>query len=299
MLAYTKKIGMGLFLAALVGAPSPSGAQQPVSDTSGKYVTVFGARIYYLDRGTGPVVVLIHGLGDQASVWKKSIDPLAAGHRVIALDLVGFGHSDKPLLSYQPQTFVDFLGGFLNALHIERPSLVGNSLGGQVAALYAIEHPGAVERVALVDAGGFKLSPGAISPRMKAALRLSTREDYRYFAQFTFFDKKFLPDDAFMDYAIGERVRRGDGYTINQLIESLLRNDDVLDGRLGAVSAPTLVIWGRGDRLVARAIADRFTREIRNSRLQVMEKCGHIPQVECPAELNAALLQFLPAKGAN
>ncbi|MDQ6718564.1 MAG: alpha/beta hydrolase [Gemmatimonadota bacterium] len=277
----------------------PTVAQQLAPDTTGKYVTVFGAKLYYTDRGTGPVVVLIHGLGDQGSVWKKSIEPLAAAHRVVALDLIGFGHSDKPLLSYQPQTFVDFLSGFLAALHIYKTSLVGNSLGGQVAALYAIEHPDAVEALVLVDAGGFKIPPGAISPRMKAALRLSTREDYRFFAQFTFYDRKFLPDDAFMDYAIGERVRRGDGYTINQYIESMLRNDDVLDGRLGGISAPTLVIWGRGDRLVTRPVAERLTREIRNSRLQVIEKCGHIPQVECPADLNAALLQFLPAKGAN
>lgn len=282
--------GMAL---ALLPIGHPPAAQQSVPDTAGKYVTVFGAKMYYVDRGSGPVVVLIHGLGDQASVWKRSIDPLAAGHRVIALDLIGFGHSDKPLLSYQPQTFVDFLGGFLAALHIDRASLVGNSLGGQIAALYAIEHPGAVERIVLVDAGGFTLPPGAISPRMKSAMRLSTREDYRYFAQFTFYDKKFLPDDAFMDYAIGERVRRGDGYTINQLIESLLRNDDALDGRLGGISAPTLILWGRGDRLISRAVAERYAREIRNSRLQVIEKCGHIPQVECPADLNALLLPFL------
>jgi pimeloyl-ACP methyl ester carboxylesterase len=274
-------------------------AQQPAADSIGSYVTVFGAKMYYVDRGTGPVVVLIHGLGDQASVWKNTIVPLAQNHRVIALDLVGFGRSDKPLLSYQPQTFVDFLGGFLNALHVERASLVGNSLGAQVAALYAIEHPGSVESLVLVDGGGYKLPPGAISPRMQAALRLSTREDYRYFAQFTFYDKKFLPNDAFMDYAIGERVRRGDGYTINQLIESLLRNDDVLDGRLGAITAPTLIIWGRGDRLIPFTSVSRLSRDIKGSRLQVIEKCGHIPQVECPADLNAALLQFLPGTGAG
>jgi Predicted hydrolases or acyltransferases (alpha/beta hydrolase superfamily) len=285
------------FLALLLPF-APAAAQQPVPDSTGHFVTVYGAKIYYVDRGAGPVVVLIHGLGDQSSVWKRSIDPLAATHRVIALDLIGFGRSDKPLLSYQPQTFVDFLGGFLAALHISRASLVGNSLGGQVAALYAIEHPAAVDHLALVDAGGYKLPPGAIAPRMQAALRLSTREDYRYFAQFTFYDKKFIPDDAFLDYAIGERVRRGDAYTINQLTESLLRNDDVLDGRLGAITAPTLIIWGRGDRLIPRSVAGRLNHDIRGSRLQVIEKCGHIPQVECPDDLNASLLQFLPSKGA-
>ena len=289
----------GALALLLFALGNPVKAQHTSPDSVGKWASVFGAKIYYVDQGSGPTVVLIHGLGDQASVWKKSIEPLSKEHRVIALDLVGFGHSDKPLLSYQPQTFVDFLDRFLKVLHIERASFVGNSLGGQVAALYAIEHPAAVERLVLVDAGGFKLAPGAISPRMKTAMRLSTREDYRYFAQFTFFDKKFLPDEAFMDYAIGERVRRGDGYTINQVIESMLRNDDVLDGRLGAISAPTLVIWGIGDRLIPRASAERLKHDIHDSRLLVLQKCGHIPEVECPADLNAALLQFLSAKGAN
>jgi pimeloyl-ACP methyl ester carboxylesterase len=274
-------------------------AQQPAGDSVGKFVSVFGAKIYYIDRGTGPVVVLVHGLGDQASVWNQTIGPLAKDHRVIAVDLIGYGHSDKPLLDYRTDTFVDFLNGFMNALHIGSAAFVGNSLGGWVIAELAIEHPEVVERLVLVDAGGFRSDPTKFPPRLLKALRLSTRDDYRYFARLTFYDKKFYPTEAFLDYAIGERVRRGDGYTISKSIESLLRNDDVLDNRLGAVKVPTLIIWGRGDRLVPFATAQRFNREINGSRLQVIESCGHIPQVECPADLNAALLQFFTGKGAN
>ena len=291
----TRQLTIRALLAALlVFAATIVKAQQPVIDSTGHFVTVMGAKIYYIDRGAGPTVVLIHGLGDQGSVWKNVIDPLAKERRVIAVDLIGFGRSDKPLLDYRTQTFVDFFAGFLSALHIERPSLVGNSLGGTVAALYAIEHPANVDRLVLVDAGGFK-STGKTDPRMASALRLSTREDYRYLATFTFYSSKFYPNDAFLDYALGERVRRGDGYTITKAIESLQRNDDVLDGRLGAITASTLLVWGRGDKLTPLSIATRFQRELKNSKLVLLEKCGHVPQVECPADLTAALLGFLAA----
>jgi len=292
---HSRKIGILEGVAALLLCFAPIAlAQQPAPDSVGRFVSVMGARMYYIDRGAGAVVVLIHGLGDQASVWKNTIDPLAKDHRVIALDLIGFGHSDKPPFDYRPETLVDFLGGFLRALHIDRASLVGNSLGGQVAALYAIEHPEAVEKLVLVDAGGYRVNPGAMSPRMRQALRLSTRDDYRYFSGLTFYDtKKYFPTEAFLDYAMSERVKRGDGFTIGKLADALLRNDDALDNRLGAIKAPTLLVWGRYDKLVPLATAHRFQRDISGARLILLDKCGHVPEVECPAALNAALASFL------
>ncbi|MBA3646412.1 MAG: alpha/beta hydrolase [Gemmatimonadaceae bacterium] len=289
-----RNIGIPLAVAALLLCSARViSAQQHAPDSVGRFVTVMGAKLYYIDRGTGPAVVLIHGLGDQASVWKNTIDPLAKERRVIAVDLIGFGHSDKPPFDYRPETLVDFLSGFLNALHVERPTLVGNSLGGWVAALYALEHRGAVEKLVLVDAGGYRFDSAMMSPRMKQALRLSTRDDYRFFSSLTFYDKKYSPTEAFLDYAMSERVKRGDGYTIGKLADALLRNDDVLDNRLGAVDAPTLLVWGRYDKLVPLAVAHRFQRDIKNTRLVLLDNCGHVPQVECPAALNAALIGFL------
>jgi pimeloyl-ACP methyl ester carboxylesterase len=278
---------------AILGA-APVAAQQR-ADTAGRFVTVFGAKIYYVERGTGPVVVLVHGLGDQASVWNQSIGPLSAGHRVIALDLVGFGRSDKPLLDYRPDTFVDFLSGFLTELHVTRASFVGNSLGGWVVALYALRHPEAVESLVLVDAAGYKAGRAALSGKIADAFRLSRRDDYRTLSPLTFYDKKFLPDDAALDHAMTERVVRGDAYTITKTMESLYRGDDALDNRLGAIQSPTLIVWGSADGLIPLPLGRRLNHDIKGSRLTVLEKCGHIPEVECSAALNAALLEFLPA----
>src|SRR5712692_6363546 len=102
---------------------------EPNQGPAGNSVRVFGANLHYVDAGSGSVVVLLHGLADDVGVWESVMPALAAKHRVIALDQIGFGRSDKPLLNYRVSTFVDFLDGFLNELKIERASLVGNSLG--------------------------------------------------------------------------------------------------------------------------------------------------------------------------
>src|SRR5215471_19558908 len=102
-----------------------------------KYTTVYGAKIHYLDAGTGPAVILIHGLGGSTANWAPTIAPLAQKYRVLVPDQIGFGKSDKPMLNYRVATLVDFLDGFYKQVGIQKASLVGNSLGGFTAAAFA------------------------------------------------------------------------------------------------------------------------------------------------------------------
>src|SRR6266540_2308767 len=125
-------------------------AQASAPATAEKTATVYGAKIYYLEAGSGPAVILLHGLGADNSSWASTIAPLATKFRVIVPDQIGFGRSDKPMLNYRIATLVDFLDGFMKQLCIERASLVGNSLGGFTAAAYALAHPEKVERLVLV-----------------------------------------------------------------------------------------------------------------------------------------------------
>jgi pimeloyl-ACP methyl ester carboxylesterase len=252
-------------------------------------VSVFGARLHYVDAGSGSVVVLRHGLADDVGVWGSVMPALAAKHRVIALDQIGFGRSDKPLLGYQAGTFVDFLDGFLNELKIDRASLVGNSFGGWIAADFALTHPERIDRLVLCDAAGYAAVPKTMDPRALNALRLVSREDIRYLGPLTFHNKRFYED---VDLAFKQRVTAGDGYTINQLLDSMIRGEDVLDGRLGAIHKPTLIVWGREDRLIPLNFAQRFHKEITGSRLEVIDDCGHMPHVECADKFNHALLKF-------
>jgi len=262
---------------------------EPNQGPAGNSVRVFGANLHYVDAGSGSVVVLLHGLADDVGVWESVMPALAAKHRVIALDQIGFGRSDKPLLGYRAGTFVDFLDGFLNELKIDRASLVGNSLGGWIAANFALAHPERIDRLVLCDAAGYAAVPKTMDPRALNALRLASREDIRYLGPLTFHDKRFYED---VDLAFKQRVTAGDGYTINQLLDSMIRGEDVLDGRLGAIHKQTLIVWGREDKLIPLNFAERFHKEITGSRLEVIDDCGHMPHVECADKFNHALLKF-------
>jgi pimeloyl-ACP methyl ester carboxylesterase len=266
---------------------------EPQQRPAGNFVSVFGAKLHYVDAGSGPVVVLLHGLADDVGVWELAIPALAAKHRVIALDQIGFGRSDKPLLGYRAATFVDFLDGFLNELKIDRASLVGNSLGGWIAASFALTHPERIDRLVLCDAAGYAAVTKTMDPRAFSALHLASREDIRYLGPLTFHDKRFYED---VDLALKQRVTAGDNYTINQVLDSMIRGEDVLDGRLGAIHKPTLIVWGREDKLISLNFAERFHKEITGSRLEVIDNCGHMPHVECADKFKHALLKFFGDK---
>jgi pimeloyl-ACP methyl ester carboxylesterase len=273
-------------------------AQSSASPAAEKWATVFGARIHYLEAGSGPVVILLHGLGGSSSNWAPTIAPLAQKYRVIVPDQIGFGKSDKPLLNYRVATLVDFLDGFYKQLGIQKASLVGNSLGGFTAAAFALAHPDKVDKVVLVDAAGFAVK-SELDPRVINGLNPSTRQQVRDILSLVFYNKEMFSSEAAVDSFLTSRVMTGDGYTIQRFIDSIAHGDDVLDGKLGAIKQPTLIVWGRQDGLTPLAIGERFNKEIAGSQLVVIDKCGHVPQLEKPAEFNAALLKFLSGEVAN
>jgi 2-hydroxy-6-oxonona-2,4-dienedioate hydrolase len=259
---------------------------------SDRFVTVYGAKIHYVEAGSGAPVILIHGLADNVKVWDSVIPLLAARFRVVAFDQIGFGRSEKPLLNYRVSTLVDFLDGFLTELKIQRASLVGNSLGGWVAAAFAAAHPERIERLVLSDAAGYSALAKTMDPRALAALRLASRNDLAYLGPLTFHDKRYYQD---IDLAFKERVTAGDSYTIGQLIDSMIRGEDALDHSLQAIHRPTLILWGREDKLIPLGFGEQFHQEITGSQLLVIDNCGHMPQVESPREFATAVLRFLSA----
>lgn len=257
-----------------------------------KEATVFGQKIQYVDVGSGPVVVLLHGLGGNSSNWAFNFAALSAKYRVIAPDQIGFGRSDKPLINYRVGTYADFLDKFLDGLGVERASLVGNSMGGWIAALYALKYPKRVEKVVLVDAAGFA-PPKEFDLSALAGLNPSTREQAKYLMGLVFFNP-LLKSDAAADATLTARMSAGDGYTIQSLVESIYRNEDMLDGKLAGLKAPTLILWGREDGLTPLAReGEKYKKELPSAQFVVFDNCGHVPQVERAAEFNAAVLKFL------
>src|SRR5712691_7108004 len=150
--------GAALLVAAALS--SRVGAQ-PRSAVQARDITVLGFKLHYLEAGSGPAVVLLHGLGGDGSRWRPNVEPLAKDFHVFALDQIGFGQSDKPLANYNTGMLAEFLVDFLKAAGLPRASLGGNSMGAGVALYTAVHYPQVVDRIVLADGGGFRAASGA------------------------------------------------------------------------------------------------------------------------------------------
>jgi pimeloyl-ACP methyl ester carboxylesterase len=282
---------MNFRIALFCGLAATAWAQ----DSAVKQVEIYGQEIYYQESGSGPDVILLHGLGADRSAWASTVPALAGKYHVFVPDQVGFGQSDKPLIDYRVATLVDFLQAFCKKLNIPRATLVGNSLGGWVAMDFALAHPDEVNGLVLVDSAGYsakRLGGTPLTREMLEALNPTTLAGEKQLMALVFHNKMFSSDE-FADRALTAHLRKNDAYTIDRFIDSILRNEDVVDGRLGAIKAPTLVVWGREDALVPLAAGKALGEDIPGARSVILDGCGHVPPVECAAPFNTALLKYL------
>ena len=277
------------------GAPAP--LLMPESRLPAKSsVPVFGQKIAYYDIGSGPVVVLVHGFGSQARFdWGNVLLPLSEKHRVLALDQIGFGSSDKPFIDYSIQTYVDFLGEFLRTLNIHEFTLAGESLGGWISALYTIESlapentgPYASprpQRLILEDAAGM-----AALPTGPIAIP-GTLADAHGVA-IVFHDKSRVTE-AFVREDWAMQLKANDGFTKRSIWGNPKIATEVVSDRLAKITVPTLVVWGGSDELVPLAQGRAYAQGIPGAKLSIIPECGHGPSVEKPAEFLAVVLPFI------
>ncbi len=280
-------------LAASVTAQTPAIVE--------KDTTVLGFKLHYREAGQGPPVVLLHGLGGDGSRWAPNIGPLAVDFRVIALDQIGFGDSDKPMASYHTGMLAEFLVDFLKAIGVSKASLVGNSMGAFVAAYTAVHYPQVVDRLVLVDGAGYRRTAGG--PLMDLHRRQIqngvTREETREFFRIMFHDKT-LVTDKMVDDNLGLRLRSA--FAISKMQESIqLGLGGVSEEEMRSIKAPTLILWGKYDELLGppEQTAERLRRDISGSQLVVIDDAGHLPQLEQTDEFNRLVRRFLNAKPAT
>lgn len=257
----------------------------------GKTVEVYGQKIHYYPAGDGPAVILLHGLGLDATFWTLLIPALSRTHRVYAVDMLGFGRSDKPPLEYHIETFVEFLEAFMRRSGITKASLVGLSLGGWIAAEFAAQHPEMVDRLVLVNAAGLR-PPAPMPSAALALLNPGSLADERNLLKFVIYNQE-LVTDALVEMYFEKRVRSGNGYTVARVLHGMQTRDEWLNERLAHVRAPVLIVWGRDDRLIPLAMGEEFARLLPGSRLEVIDNCGHLPPAEKPAEFARAVIEFL------
>ena len=249
---------------------------------------ILGIALRYYDVGSGPPLVLVHGVGGDADQWCFCLAAFSARYRVVAIDLPGFGRSDKPAIDYRIATFVDALAALVQALELPPAHLLGHSLGGWIVASYALARPRDVRSLILNDAVG--LDEGA-SP-LPVDLHLTTRENLRKAFEAMFFDQSKV-SDALVDLAYGLHRSRGDGPTIDSVLRTLAAPDEKLDEHLASIRVPTLLLWGEDDRIAPLSMAEAFRRGLPDARLGSIPRCGHLPCIEQPQAFAESVLRFL------
>jgi pimeloyl-ACP methyl ester carboxylesterase len=223
------------------------------------------------------------------------IEPLAEHYRVIAPDLPGHGQSSKPFINYRIQTFTDFLNQLYHALAVDQAVLIGHSASGAASAKLALDYPNKVRALVLVDAGYAYAIPDVSDSRQLGhnpgtlwVLSPATREQAR---QLFALGSVQQPSDKIVDDFFAQSLTSA--YAMGKVVESFARREDVLDGVLGTLKQPTLIVWGREDKITPAALGERMAREIINSKFVVIDESGHSPNVEQSAYFNAAVLPFL------
>jgi pimeloyl-ACP methyl ester carboxylesterase len=268
-------------------------------------VSIQGNRLAYLDQGQGPPVVLLHGFGGSMWQWEYQQAALSARHRVITLDLIGSGLSDKPDIDYRPDRLVEFLRRFLDALHIERANLVGNSMGAGLAIAFALTYPDRVDRMVLIDGLPAGVESKLASPLMKRAVETRVPVWLAEFGNWLVGSdatekvlKEIVFDHTLLTPAVLERSKRNRRQP--DLIRPLMSLRDHLPQwesdfgpRLPVISRPTLILWGEEDRLFPPRVGQDMQALIPHSTLHVIPHAGHIPQWEQPQLVNRYLLAFL------
>ncbi len=276
----------------------------------GRLLNVRGTRVFVHQlgtraRGRSPVV-LVHGWLLSHYSWRQVIAPLVdAGHEVVALDLPGFGESDRPTVAayrYDATAFSDTLLDTLDALEIERASLCGHDLGAAVSMVTAARHPDRVDRLALIAPPVYatNLPPEAIAVRLPFAGRFLfrlglARKMIRSFMEREIYVDPALVTDDWVDY-VWERAQRPGGVEAAHQAMRIVYDPDEVAHCVAAVRAPTLIVWGELDALLSLRLGRRLHGELPGSELRVIPGCGHAPAEERPAELLAALVPFLGAR---
>ena len=295
--------GLLLLAGALAagGCPAFHAGPLPGAPAAAQYIDIDGVRLRYRDAGSGPAVVLIHGYASSLETWAAVVPKLAASHRVIALDLKGFGWSGRPPGDYAPAAQARLVLGLLDALGVERAALAAHSYGCSVALELALAAPERVERLALYDAYVYpeQLSMFFLWARAPwvgealFALFYDQRPDERL--MLAFYDPRRVTESLAQDV---ERAMQRPGTEAAALAVARGLRPAKLVPRLAAVGQPVLLLWGREDAVAPLAVGERLARDLRRAELVVYPRCGHFPMLEADAASTRDLAAFLAPEGS-
>ena len=286
-----------LYLSPAALLASVQFTERQLAGLDSRNVQVGEFNIHYYEGGPqgAETILMIHGFGADKGNWLRFSRPLTARYHVVALDLPGFGDSSKPEGSYDVGTQVERLNAFAKALGIHKLHLIGNSMGGHIAALYAARHPEQVLSVALLNNAGVsapqtselfkRLDRGDTNP-----LLVRNADDFNNMLDFLFVEKPPLPE-SLKQYLAQRAIASHD---FNQKIFSQLRERYIpLEPELAKIQVPTLLLWGDQDQILDVSSIKVMQPLLKQPSVVIMQACGHLPMIERPEETAEHYQAFL------
>ncbi|MFT3765247.1 MAG: alpha/beta fold hydrolase [Minicystis sp.] len=288
-----------LALPLLAGCLSFHEGPMPGEPPKATYAQVKGARLRYLDVGQGPPVVLIHGFASSLETWELLVPQLSKTHRVIAVDLKGFGWSDRPEGDYSPSAQANHVLQLLDKLGVERAAFVAHSWGSSVTLALALNAPQRVSRIALYDAwvyeeqlpSTFLMARASVVGEVLFSLFYDQRPDERL--SLAFYNKDIINEKLVEDV---EKSLERPGTGAAQLAAVRGQRFTEQQAKYRTINKQVLLLWGREDVVTTLAFGERLSRDLPHAHLVVYPRCGHFPMLEAKNESNAELIKFLAAE---
>jgi pimeloyl-ACP methyl ester carboxylesterase len=267
-----------------------------MSGLTEKTVTLDAHEIHYLEGGDGEPVVLLHGIFAEKDHWVDFSRQLTGGYRIVVPDLPGFGESSRLAgQRYDYATQTERLKNLLDALGIQRAHLAGNSMGGTIAALFAIRYPERVASVALIGAPHGVRSPqpskmDRLIDAGKSPLVASTPDEFDEMMSLVFSKRPFLPYPILNDARNGA-IRNAESNL--RLWRDQLKDRHMLHERIGELHVRTLALWGSNDQVFDASGADVLRSKVKDADVRVVHGIGHLPMMEAPKDMSMIYAGFL------
>ncbi len=277
---------------ALPNEPAPLQDAQKQID----YITLEGARVRFSVQGEGPAVILVHGFASSLNAWDSVVGPLSQDHKVVALDLKGFGWSDRPAGDYSPAAQARIVLALADHLNLEDFDLVAHSWGASVALRLAMDAPDRVRKIALYDAWVyaeqlptfFWWSRTPFLGELMFDLWYTERTDEKMAG--AFYDKRYVTE-AFVD-VVEEQVNRPG--TVAAALQAVRdQRYEEYQNNYRKIPHETLLLWGENDAVTRLEFGEILAADLPNARLITYPRCGHFPMIEANYQSTRDLLEFL------
>lgn len=257
-----------------------------------KFVTINRNKIRYLEDGTSDHnLILLHGLGGYAERWSNVMPFLAKKFHLYVPDMIGYGQSDKPTADYTPEYFAKYVFDFMDHLGIKKTFMIGTSLGGQVVIECAAAQSPIIKKIVLISPAGIMRKSTPVLDAYTMAALYPTKEAIKNAYQMMIGEGKQVSEIS-IERFLNNMSRPNAKMVFLSTLLGLKNAPDIFE-KLGRISIPTLLIWGKEDKLIPFEYSEQFASSINNCEFIPMDGCGHSPYVEDPEKLSELVMEFL------